>query len=195
MRFQGIERNSKSAMVASRGNVSPNIRHIAKLFLKETGPAHKTKARHFSTIPSWATLDPKHLGIDIKPHFVGNIVNGEWQPETSIQKKLSIPNPMDKHSFPIASVADTSMAELNPFIKSMEALPKSGLHNPLKNVERYLMYGEISRQVRHKRKVARSENCRSYRFSYMRILIISKLNRLEKLYHVQMLKNSSLAAS
>lgn len=114
-----------------------------KTFLRSS----KFGTRNLSTIPSWATLDPHRLGIDVKPHYVGNIVGGEWQPESSTQKKLSIPNPMDRHSFPICSVADTSMVELDPFIKSMEGVVKSGVHNPLKNVERYLMYGEISRKA------------------------------------------------
>lgn len=43
---------------------------------------------------------------------------------------------------------DTSVEELAPFVESLRGVPKSGVHNPLKNVERYLMYGEISRKVR-----------------------------------------------
>ena len=39
---------------------------------------------------------------------------------------------------------DTSGKELSPFINRMRAIPKSGLHNPLRNVERYLQYGEVS---------------------------------------------------
>ena len=43
---------------------------------------------------------------------------------------------------------DTSVEELGPFVQSLAGVPKSGVHNPLKNVERYLMFGEISRKVR-----------------------------------------------
>ncbi len=74
-------------------------------------------------------------------------MNGKWQGRTEIENKLVIPNPMDKDAFPICTVADTSVDELRPFIKSMESVSKSGVHNPLKNVERYLMYGDISRKV------------------------------------------------
>ncbi len=104
-------------------------------------------SRSMSTIPSWATLDPKKLGTESLPHHVGNIVDGQWQGRTEIENKLVIPNPMDKDAFPLCTVADTSVEELGPFIKSMESVSKSGVHNPLKNVERYLMYGDISRKV------------------------------------------------
>lgn len=33
--------------------------------------------------------------------------------------------------------------ELEPFIASLADVPKSGLHNPLKNPERYLLYGQV----------------------------------------------------
>lgn len=99
------------------------------------------------SIPSWASLDPSKLGTESLPHHVGNIVGGTWQGRTEIENKLVIPNPMDKDSFPICTVADTSVDELGPFIKSMESVSKSGVHNPLKNVDRYLMYGDISRKA------------------------------------------------
>lgn len=100
-----------------------------------------------STNLSWATLDPKALGQDSDPHYVRNIVGGNWQEESSIKGKLSIPHPMDKDAFPICNVADTSVDELGPFRESMMSVTKSGLHNPIKNVERYLMYGEVSRKA------------------------------------------------
>lgn len=39
------------------------------------------------------------------------------------------------------------MGELQPFVESLRGVPKSGVHNPLKNVERYVQFGEISRKV------------------------------------------------
>merc|ERR1712048_452900 len=41
----------------------------------------------------------------------------------------------------------TSMDETLPFIESMREVPKSGLHNPFKNKERYLMLSEVNRKV------------------------------------------------
>jgi 1-pyrroline-5-carboxylate dehydrogenase len=39
------------------------------------------------------------------------------------------------------------MDEIAPFIEDMRKCPKSGLHNPFKNKERYLMLGEVCRKV------------------------------------------------
>lgn len=39
---------------------------------------------------------------------------------------------------------DTSAAEVGPFVSSLQAVPKSGLHNPFKAPERYLTYGAVS---------------------------------------------------
>lgn len=33
-------------------------------------------------------------------------------------------------------VPETSLEEIDPFIKSLQSVPKSGLHNPLKSPER-----------------------------------------------------------
>jgi len=41
----------------------------------------------------------------------------------------------------------TSEEEIEPFIQSMQAVPKSGLHNPFRNKERYLMLSEVNRRV------------------------------------------------
>ena len=39
------------------------------------------------------------------------------------------------------------MEEVDPFVQSLLAVPKSGLHNPFKNKERYLMLGNVSRKT------------------------------------------------
>ena len=44
-------------------------------------------------------------------------------------------------------VPATSMDEIAPFIESLQSVPKSGLHNPFKNKERYLMLSEVNRKV------------------------------------------------
>ncbi|KAL7449117.1 hypothetical protein ACHAWC_003019 [Mediolabrus comicus] len=95
-----------------------------------------------SALPGWATLDPSSLGSNPEPHSVSNLVGGKW---SSSNTSLIIPNPMDKHAPPVCTVPDTQGSELTPFIESMKAVPKSGVHNPLKNNERYLQFGEISR--------------------------------------------------
>jgi len=45
------------------------------------------------------------------------------------------------------TVPMTTPAEAEEFLDSMKTCPKSGLHNPLKNVERYLIYGDVCRRV------------------------------------------------
>jgi 1-pyrroline-5-carboxylate dehydrogenase len=48
---------------------------------------------------------------------------------------------------PMVSYPDTQMDEIDPFVQSLLSTPKTGLHNPFKNKERYLMLGEVSRKV------------------------------------------------
>lgn len=39
------------------------------------------------------------------------------------------------------------MDEIDPFIESLQSCPLSGLHNPIKNKERYLMLGDVCRKA------------------------------------------------
>ena len=96
-------------------------------------------------IPKWATLDPEALGVDPNLHRVLNIVGGKWSGDT--KSMMDIPNPMDRDAPALCSIPDTNVDELEPFVNSLKGVTKSGVHNPLKNVQRYLMYGEISRRV------------------------------------------------
>ena len=47
---------------------------------------------------------------------------------------MDILDPMNGEAF--LRVPDTKNHELEPFIKNISSTPKSGLHNPFKNVER-----------------------------------------------------------
>lgn len=68
-----------------------------------------------------------------------NFVNGEW---SGVKRYTDIVDPMNGDV--IIKMPNTDKDELQPFIERMKAIPKSGLHNPLKNVDRYNLYGEIS---------------------------------------------------
>lgn len=108
---------------------------------------HATKAT--SARPSyltldWASLDPSTLGTSATPHAVLNLVHGVW---TTSQTSIRMPNPMDRDRPPVCTLPDTMVAELGPYIDSLKKVPKSGVHNPLKNVERYRQLGEISRKA------------------------------------------------
>ena len=101
--------------------------------------------RSLSSVPSWATADPRAMGVDTTPHAVKNLVDGNWAQNTA--ETISIPHPLDAGAPPIFTIPDTQISELGPFFESLRKVKKSGLHNPLKNPERYVQYGEISRKV------------------------------------------------
>lgn len=65
-------------------------------------------------------------------------MNGKW---TKTAKTETILDPLNGEAF--MTMPLTQKDELAPFVESMTSCPKHGLHNPLKNVERYVMYGEI----------------------------------------------------
>lgn len=52
-----------------------------------------------------------------------------------------IPDPLNGE--PFISVPHTSTSELRPYVQQLKQVPKSGLHNPFKNPERYNLYGNI----------------------------------------------------
>jgi 1-pyrroline-5-carboxylate dehydrogenase len=113
--------------------------------LKESRVTSKGISRRLlSSLPSWASCDPSLLGKSSEIYAVSNIVGGKFEQSKS---KLVIINPMDKDAHPIFTIPDTQKDEIEPFIESLRQCPKSGMHNPLKNPERYVQYGEICRKV------------------------------------------------
>ena len=54
---------------------------------------------------------------------------------------LTSPQP---HGVQFMKVPATTVEELPEFVKSLRSCPKSGLHNPLKAPERYVMLGKVS---------------------------------------------------
>jgi len=105
------------------------------------------RARFYhSSISEWASItDPTIMGDSQTPYHVPNLVNGKWI--SSGSKIMNIPNPISKSSHALFSIQDTQVDELKPFVDSLAKVPKGGLHNPLKNVDRYLELGDISRKV------------------------------------------------
>ncbi len=83
-------------------------------------------------------FDPKSLSGS-NSATLSNFVNGEWR---GAQSFIHIPDPLNGEQF--IRMPNTSMSELSPFIDRMRSIPKTGLHNPLQHVDRYLKYGQIS---------------------------------------------------
>jgi hypothetical protein len=147
----------KSHFVSSRYGDTPIASFTS--FLIQSVPSHRPYSasthRPRNGIPSWATFDPKLLGTMETPYAVQNIVNGVWQvPNTSHTKSgssddtIPIPHPFNTDvTYPIFTVPNTT--NIQPFVDSLRSCPKTGLHNPYKNVERYVQYGDISRKVTH----------------------------------------------
>jgi 1-pyrroline-5-carboxylate dehydrogenase len=86
----------------------------------------------------FVTVDPDKLNKST-PCKLCNLVGGKW---IGAKKYLDIIDPMNGD--PFIQMPDTKVDELGPFIESINAVPKSGLHNPFKNVDRYVMYGRIT---------------------------------------------------
>ncbi|KAL0583842.1 hypothetical protein ABG067_006286 [Albugo candida] len=97
--------------------------------------------RCYSAIPSWATVDPNNL-TSSKPGIGQNFVNGQW---TNTEMTEEIVDPLNGETF--LKMPSTSTKEIEPFIQSLRQTPKYGLHNPLNNVERYVLYGDISHKA------------------------------------------------
>ncbi|KAH7388386.1 hypothetical protein KP509_16G073500 [Ceratopteris richardii] len=101
---------------------------------------------------SFATIDPNQLS-GAEPGKISNLVHGSW---TDSSKFTDIVDPLNGELF--LKIPDTSAAELAPFVSSSKSCTKSGLHNPIRNVERYLLYGDISAKAAHILKQPEVEN-------------------------------------
>jgi hypothetical protein len=130
---KGSSRLQQSFLTTS--NVTTNSSYVLRAAMSSAAGA---------AVPSWATVDPTKMGSTTEPYAVSNLVGGKW---TKAQDVMTIPHPMDKAMHPIFTIPDTQVSELGPFLESMQKVPKSGVHNPLKNPDRYVQYGEISRKV------------------------------------------------
>jgi 1-pyrroline-5-carboxylate dehydrogenase len=71
-----------------------------------------------------------------------NLVQGKWVGTATYN---DLPDPLTGK--PLMKVPATTKEEIEPFIDSLKSVPKSGLHNPFKNKERYLMLSEVNRKV------------------------------------------------
>ena len=75
-----------------------------------------------------------------RSRLLKNLVGGQWR---NAKKRAILIDPLG-NSVPLLHYPDTQSAELDPFIAGLASCPKSGLHNPFKAVERYLMLAQVS---------------------------------------------------
>lgn len=132
----------RSTTIAARVSLRNPCKSMSKsVFLRNMSSSSK---------PAWATVDPATMGVDAEPYAVSNLVGGKW---TTAKNTMTIPHPLDKNAKPIFTIPDTQVNELGPFLESLRKVSKSGVHNPLKNPERYVQYGDICRKVRSKDRI------------------------------------------
>eukprot|EP01095_Lingulamoeba_sp_RSL-Kostka_P017393 TRINITY_DN9003_c0_g1_i1.p1 TRINITY_DN9003_c0_g1~~TRINITY_DN9003_c0_g1_i1.p1 ORF type:complete len:556 (-),score=193.33 TRINITY_DN9003_c0_g1_i1:157-1824(-) len=86
----------------------------------------------------WATIDPYKI-CGKSPGVLKNLVDGKW---TDTKKTLDVIDPINGEV--MMKAPDTQIDELQPFFDSLNKVPKTGLHNPFKNPERYVKYGAIT---------------------------------------------------
>ncbi|MDH3588610.1 MAG: aldehyde dehydrogenase family protein [Gammaproteobacteria bacterium] len=88
-------------------------------------------------ISNFATVDPFNGMTGDAPGQVMNLVGGNWFADQ--QLRADIPDPISGSRF--IDVPDTR--DLAPFLRSFASCPKTGLHNPLKNTDRYPHLGRV----------------------------------------------------
>jgi len=87
-------------------------------------------------VASFATVDPFAGMTGQSPAQLQNLVGGQW---VSDSKTMSIVDPLNGERF--VEMPDTQ--DIAPFVAGLKSCPKTGLHNPLKNVERYVELGGV----------------------------------------------------
>ena len=90
----------------------------------------------------WSTTDAEAKTLGSAHH----LVSGEWVPPAHDGERMAlIPDPLNANVADMIVVPDPvpSSPTLSRFVSNLRGVPKSGVHNPFKNPERYLMYGRV----------------------------------------------------
>jgi len=88
-------------------------------------------------LSKFATVDPFNGMNEKNPGKCQNLVSGQWRDEAKYFD--NIPDPMNGEKF----IQIPNTQNVDDFIENLTSCPKSGLHNPLKNVGRYVMLGNV----------------------------------------------------
>ena len=86
---------------------------------------------------TFATIDPFSGMTGDSPGVLRNLVGGGWADADRVRDDII--DPLNGERF--LAVPDTE--DLTPFIDGLRSCPKSGLHNPLKNNDRYVYLGRV----------------------------------------------------
>ena len=87
-------------------------------------------------VASFATVDPFDGMTASSPAQLQNLVGGRWVSEPQL---LTVVDPLTGEKF--IEMPDTQ--DVAPFVAGLRSCPKTGLHNPLKSVERYVELGRV----------------------------------------------------
>ncbi|CAG9464205.1 unnamed protein product [Pedinophyceae sp. YPF-701] len=102
------------------------------------GPLRVLAGRY---LHSWATIDPETMSGS-KPIEAMNLVDGQW---VGAKKHRDLIDPLNGEV--MGKVPQAEGSELDGFIAGLRRTPKSGVHNPFKNPERYNMYGDVTARM------------------------------------------------
>lgn len=96
------------------------------------------------SLSQWSTTDAEARTLGDAHH----LLSGEWiAPATHGERTASIPDPLDSGVASMIRVPDPEPVVVSPtlarFVSNVHQVPKSGLHNPFKRPERYLLYGRV----------------------------------------------------
>ncbi|KAF4655807.1 Succinate-semialdehyde dehydrogenase, mitochondrial [Perkinsus chesapeaki] len=106
---------------------------------KKSTPRHKRRETRPDVL-SFSIFDPFRVGGE--PVKLHNFVDGQW---LRAESHKSVVDPLNGEV--MAEMPQTNETELEPFLESMKSVPKCGLHNPLRHLERYRLYGKVSCQL------------------------------------------------
>ncbi|XP_015879750.3 delta-1-pyrroline-5-carboxylate dehydrogenase 12A1, mitochondrial isoform X2 [Ziziphus jujuba] len=99
-------------------------------------------SRSLHSLP-FATVEAEAISGS-QPAEVQNLVQGKW---TGSSCWNTIVDPLNGE--PFMKVAEVDETGIQPFVESLSRCPKHGLHNPFKDPERYLLFGDISAKAAH----------------------------------------------
>ena len=86
---------------------------------------------------AFATVNPFTGMTGAEPGTLQNLVGGAWVDAQAYRDDIVDP----LNGEPFLRVPDTH--DLAPFIRGLRSCPKTGLHNPLKNNDRYVYLGRV----------------------------------------------------